>query len=179
MNKPVSGFNLDAMLQEGLKKDKHIVLPLNLNYKEISEGIRQFNIGDEKRLFALNKSIITKTKDLVLAYRMNLALYLEHGDDGINAYEKTIDYIKEVAPNVPVLSVMDLAGSDIKEGISIQQIIKDDLKNECKTFVINAPDEIVFIQKVEDFALVIRKKLEKLNDKIMETKKQVLGSMIS
>ncbi len=179
MNKTVSAFNLDAILQEGLKKDKHVVLPLNLDYKEIPEGIRTWNLGDEKRLFALNKSIITKTKDLVLAYRMNLALYLEHGDDGINVYEKTIDYIKEMAPNVPVLSVMDLVGSDIKEDNSIQQIIKDDLKNECKTFVINAPNEMVFIQKAEGFAFEIRKKLEKLNENILKTKKQVLASHIS
>lgn len=54
-------------------------------------------------VFEFNKDIIDATKDLVCAYKPNLAFYEAMGLDGLKALEKTVAHIRDVAPNVVVL----------------------------------------------------------------------------
>ena len=54
-------------------------------------------------IFSFNKSIIDATKNLVCAYKPNLAFYEAEGISGLNALNETIQYIKEVAPNIPII----------------------------------------------------------------------------
>ena len=51
-----------------------------------------------------NKRIVDATKDLVCAYKPNLAFYEALGTGGLGSLEKTVSYIRAVAPGVVVLA---------------------------------------------------------------------------
>ena len=58
------------------------------------ERIPKFLLESSKNpLFDFNKSIVDVTKDLVCAYKLNMAFYEVVGNKGIEALEKTIEYI--------------------------------------------------------------------------------------
>ena len=50
-----------------------------------------------------NRAIVDATKDLVCAYKPNLAFYEAQGSSGIRALEETVEHIRSVAPGVIVL----------------------------------------------------------------------------
>lgn len=56
-----------------------------------------------KDVFNFNKAIIDATHDLVAAYKPQLAFYEARGLDGLEALKRTVDYIRDVAPNVLVI----------------------------------------------------------------------------
>ena len=58
-----------------------------------------------------NRAIIDATKDLVCAYKPQLAFYEALGMDGLRALEKTISHIKDVAPDI--LLIGDCKRGDI------------------------------------------------------------------
>lgn len=64
--------------------------------------------GDRPQ-FAFNRAIVDATKDLVLAYKPNLAFY--RGSYGKGVLRDTIAYILEKAPDVPV--ILDAKQADI------------------------------------------------------------------
>jgi len=60
------------------------------------EKMPKFLFKDKKEpYFEFNKSIINSTKDVVCAYKLNLAFYEVLGKKGIELLEKTINYIPE------------------------------------------------------------------------------------
>ena len=58
-----------------------------------------------------NKKIVEATKDLVCAYKPNLAFYVAYGDEGVAALNRTIMDIRILAPDVPV--ILDAKFADI------------------------------------------------------------------
>ena len=58
-----------------------------------------------------NRAIVDATKDLVCAYKPQLAFYEALGMDGFRALEKTISHIKDVAPDT--LLIGDCKRGDI------------------------------------------------------------------
>ena len=52
---------------------------------------------------AFNEAIVDATKDLVCAYKPNVAFYEALGIEGLHALKKTVDYIHRHAPQVIVL----------------------------------------------------------------------------
>ena len=58
-----------------------------------------------------NCAIIDATKDLVCCYKPNSAFYEGRGEEGIVALKHTIQYIRTVAPGVPV--ILDAKRADI------------------------------------------------------------------
>ena len=68
--------------------------------------------GDvEERIFLFNKAIVDKTYKHAGAYKLNLAFYLGQGEPGIAALVRTIQYIRIVAPWIPV--ILDSKSGDI------------------------------------------------------------------
>lgn len=68
-------------------------------------------INKSDPFFSFNKLIIDSTYDLVCAFKPNIAFYEAEGVKGITSLKKTIDYIKEKYPFVPV--ILDSKRSDI------------------------------------------------------------------
>ncbi len=59
-------------------------------------------------VFEFNKAIIDATRDLVCAYKLNLAFYEVQGIDGIDALKKTVEYIPD-----DILTIGDAKRGDI------------------------------------------------------------------
>ena len=62
-------------------------------------------------VFAFNKGIVGATRDLVCAYKPNIAFYEALGLAGLKALEQTIQHIRTVAPEVVIL--MDAKRGDV------------------------------------------------------------------
>ncbi len=58
-----------------------------------------------------NREIIGKTRALVCAYKPNIAFYADRGPDGLRDLIMTVEFIKELAPNVPI--ILDFKRADI------------------------------------------------------------------
>jgi len=110
----MSERNFMALLGAQWAAGKHVCVGLDSELKKIN-GIEGWgrtlgsSIADELETF--NEFIIDSTKDLVCCYKPNLAFYEEHGAVGIEALKKTIAYIREKAPEVPV--ILDYKRADI------------------------------------------------------------------
>ncbi len=68
-------------------------------------------LDPESTIFGFNENIVDATKDLVCAYKPNVAFYEAHGERGLVALRKTTAYINKVAPDVPV--ILDAKRGDI------------------------------------------------------------------
>lgn len=67
--------------------------------------------GVYNTIVLFNRVIVEATKDLVCAYKPNTAFYESFGHEGLKALNRTIAYIHEVAPDVPV--ILDAKRADI------------------------------------------------------------------
>lgn len=54
-------------------------------------------------VFQFNQAIIDATADLVCAYKPNLAFYEALGISGLKALQRTVEYIRQVAPQVCII----------------------------------------------------------------------------
>lgn len=61
--------------------------------------IPKFLLNEEDSIFSFNKAIIDATSPYCVAYKPNLAFYECYGLKGMEAFEKTITYLKEKYPN--------------------------------------------------------------------------------
>ena len=61
--------------------------------------IPKFLLNEEDSIFSFNKAIIDATAPYCVAYKPNLAFYEGYGLKGMEAFEKTITYLKEKYPN--------------------------------------------------------------------------------
>lgn len=61
--------------------------------------VPKFLLNEEDPIFSFNKAIIDRTAPYCVAYKPNLAFYECYGLKGMEAFEKTITYLKEKYPN--------------------------------------------------------------------------------
>lgn len=66
----------------------------------------------EEAIFLFNKRIVDCTQDIVGAYKPNIAFYAKYGIAGLEALRRTIAYIKEYYPHVPI--ILDAKRGDIE-----------------------------------------------------------------
>lgn len=113
------GRNFMEMLRKKWNEGKFVCVGLDSELSKIPEAA-QISCSDpgaflgldaEETIFGFNAAIIEETKDLVCAYKPNSAFYETHGTSGIAALYRTIWYIHDVAPDVPV--ILDAKRADI------------------------------------------------------------------
>ena len=85
----------------GLDSDKEKLPPLTWRPGQMAREAQ----------FIFNKAIIDATHDLVCAYKPNIAFYEAEGYDGLYALERTIEYIHEYYPEIPV--ILDAKRGDV------------------------------------------------------------------
>ena len=73
--------------------------------------IPKFLLNEEDSIFSFNKAIIDRTAPYCVAYKPNLAFYECYGLKGMEAFEKTITYLKEKYPNQFIIA--DAKSGDI------------------------------------------------------------------
>lgn len=89
-------------------------------------------IGLDNNDFEFNKNIINTTFDLAAAYKPNSAFYESNGAKGWEALKKTVAYIKEKSPDVPV--ILDAKRGDIDStNESYIKAVFDDLGADAVT----------------------------------------------
>ena len=72
------------------------------------EKIPKFLLSEKEPIFSFNQKIIDSTRDLVCAYKPNLAFYEAYGIKGLEALKKTCEYIPK---DIPV--ILDAKRGDI------------------------------------------------------------------
>lgn len=105
----MSSPSFNELINKRFDKKLFVCVGLDPVLEKIPESIKQTSI--EQTIIAFNKAIIDATADLVCAYKPNSAFYEAYGVEGISALKKTVDYIKEKYPDIPV--ILDAKRADI------------------------------------------------------------------
>jgi orotidine-5'-phosphate decarboxylase len=107
--------NFFQLLEARWTSGYFVCVGLDSKFSQIPESAhRRGNKGKIsifKTMVAFNRAIVEKTKDLVAAYKPNIAFYEAYGVDGIRALQRTISDIQVIAPKIPV--ILDAKRADI------------------------------------------------------------------
>ena len=100
--------NFRELLEAQWARNNFVCVGLDSQLDKIPESSRiRFSpegpIDVLNTILAFNRAIVEATGDLVCAYKPNAAFYEPHGVNGINALQRTIALIHDMAPNVPVI----------------------------------------------------------------------------
>ncbi len=99
-----------AMLEKRWQENTCVCVGLDPVYDRLPAKVRQ-DVSPEDAFFAFNREIINATHDLVCAYKPNSAFYEALDDAGTRALMKTVEYIKQTYPRIPV--ILDAKRADI------------------------------------------------------------------
>jgi len=95
------------LLEEQFKAGKMVCVGLDTDFARLPEVVRKSSDPQ----FEFNRRIIDATADVVCAYKPNSAFYESQGSTGIESLIRTVAYVREVAPDVPV--ILDAKRGDI------------------------------------------------------------------
>jgi orotidine-5'-phosphate decarboxylase len=90
------------------------------------EKIPRFLLEKQDPCFEFNKNIIDATKDLVCAYKLNIAFYEALAENAFNTLKKTIDFIPDYIPIILDGKRNDIGNTARKYAESIFDIFKAD-----------------------------------------------------
>jgi len=99
-----------SQLEQCWNQDNFVCVGLDSDYNHIPESVKSVD-SVEEALFVFNRDIIDATHDLVCAYKPNAAFYEMQGDAGLRALIRTVRYIKETSPQIPI--ILDAKRADI------------------------------------------------------------------
>lgn len=103
--------NFRELLEAQWSTGKFLCVGLDSDFEKIPEAARPSGGGIGDTILAFNRAIVDATHDLVCAYKPNSAFYEAHGDEGWKALRATIQYINDIAPEVPI--ILDAKRADI------------------------------------------------------------------
>ena len=96
-------------LYQSVAKNGHVCLGLDTDLDYIPKYFLDKYEHIEDAIFNFNKKIIDETLDVVACYKVQIAYYEAYGLKGLNAYKKTLEYIK----NEKAISIADIKRGDI------------------------------------------------------------------
>lgn len=99
---------IDRLFKEVADK-KMVCLGLDTHLDYIPNWLKEKHGDVDKIIFQFNKMIIDSTLDIVPVYKLQIAYYEAYGIKGLEAYKKTLEYIKEQGS----LSIGDIKRGDI------------------------------------------------------------------
>ena len=88
-------MNRKQLIQQILEKKSFQCVGLDTDTKKIPQHL----LSEEDPIFSFNKAIIDATAPYCVSYKPNLAFYEAFGLKGIQAFEKTINYLNTNYPN--------------------------------------------------------------------------------
>lgn len=96
-------------LYESVEKNGHVCLGLDTDITYIPKPFydKYNNLCDA--MFNFNKKIIDETIDVTACYKVQIAYYEAYGIEGLMAYKKTLDYLR----NEKAVSIADIKRGDI------------------------------------------------------------------
>ena len=101
--------NFMEMTNAQWDQGRFLCIGLDTDIDKIPESARRE--GVRETLMTFNNAIIDATKDIAGSYKPNSAFYEAYGDLGWTALQETVAYIREVAPETPV--ILDAKRADI------------------------------------------------------------------
>lgn len=96
-------------LYDRVKKRGHVCLGLDTDYSYIPKKFAEKFATEGEAIFRFNKSIIDLTCDIVACYKVQIAYYEALGLEGLEAYSKTLSYIKHIG----CIAIADVKRNDI------------------------------------------------------------------
>lgn len=105
----MSTRNFRELLENRWSEGKFVCVGLDSEYGKFPEGVRFEDVACS--IITFNKAIVEATKDHVCAYKPNIAFYEAYGAQGWMALLMTAEWIREIAPGVPV--ILDAKRADI------------------------------------------------------------------
>ncbi|MHB8598292.1 MAG: orotidine-5'-phosphate decarboxylase [Ktedonobacteraceae bacterium] len=106
----ISTTTFIAKLEQCWQKDTLVCVGLDSDYVQLPASVKQGR-SVEEALFVFNREVIDATHDLVCAYKPNSAFYEAQGSAGLQALIRTVKYIHEAYPHIPV--ILDAKRADI------------------------------------------------------------------
>src|SRR5579883_3478997 len=97
-------------LEQHWRQGKFVCVGLDSEYERLPNIVKQTS-SIEEAIFNFNRAIIDATHDLVCAYKPNAAFYEAQGEAGLRALQRTVRYIKQTYPRIPV--ILDAKRADI------------------------------------------------------------------
>jgi orotidine-5'-phosphate decarboxylase len=112
----IDSRNFMRLLQGRWNTTKSLVcVGLDTDYERIPESVRvssgSISESIAASLLRFNKEIVDATSDLVSCYKLQIAFYAAEGEKGLIALTRTIEYIHNTYPDIPVM--LDAKRSDI------------------------------------------------------------------
>ena len=101
---------VDKLFKQVAEKG-HVCVGLDTDYSYIPKWYADKFETQGEAIFNFNKEIIDATWDVVACYKVQIAYYEALGLEGLNAYSKTLKYIKEKG----LLSIADIKRGDISK----------------------------------------------------------------
>lgn len=105
----MSSCKFIEMLKAQWAEGRFVCVGLDSNPEKLPQRIRK--LADSTRQVRFNQAIIRATKDLVCAYKLNIAFYEWLGVPGLYNLRVTIQSIRKEAPDIPV--ILDAKRADI------------------------------------------------------------------
>ena len=84
-------MNFSDLVSQIKNKKSYLCVGLDSDINKIPKHLREL----EDPIYEFNKRVIDATKDLVVAYKPNIAFYEAQGSKGLISLEKTLNYIPE------------------------------------------------------------------------------------
>lgn len=86
------------------RKKSFLCVGLDTVYEKLPECLKQAYSDRAEAVFAFNRAIIEATAPYCIAYKPNVAFYETLGAAGIDAFERTVDYLKQHHPDQLVIA---------------------------------------------------------------------------
>jgi len=96
-------------LYENVRKLGNVCIGLDTDVAYIPEWFLKKFISYEEAVFEFNKKIIDATIDIAACYKVQIAYYEAYGIEGLNAYKKTLEYLR----NLNAIIIADIKRGDI------------------------------------------------------------------
>ena len=93
--------NFGEMLKAQWDRGNFVCVGLDSEYEKIPQAARKEHV--DETIFEFNRAIVDATKDLVCAYKPNPSFYKKMGTAAWHALRLTFAFIRQVAPDVPVI----------------------------------------------------------------------------
>jgi orotidine-5'-phosphate decarboxylase len=124
--------NFTQLVQAKWNQGFFLCVGLDPDYAKIPGHLKKADTSPGETVFAFNKAIIDATKDYTATFKPQSSFYEALGGEGMEALRRTIAYIHEVAPDMPVL--LDAKRADIgSTNEAYVQAIYDHLQADAVT----------------------------------------------
>ena len=102
---------------------------MDSDISQIPRSIKKYSNGAYHTIYNFNQKIVSETLDFVCAYKINIAFYESQWIEGLYALSNTINFIREKAPDLPIIidaKRADIGNTNEQYAMQIFDVLKAD-----------------------------------------------------